>query len=81
MMSDERKPLISEANKALQESLDRSEPVIFASYGLIGAVLLLGGAGYVLDRWLGTLPWFLAAGLLVGVVGGFFGLIRTTSKG
>jgi F0F1-type ATP synthase assembly protein I len=62
--------------RALQGNLDRGEPAIFASYGLIGAILLLGGAGYLLDRWLDTSPWFLLAGLLAGLVVGFYGLVR-----
>lgn len=33
------------ANKALQDSLDRNESGIVASYALIGAILLLGGVG------------------------------------
>jgi hypothetical protein len=30
--------------------------VIFASYSILGAILLLGGAGYLVDR-LETVPW------------------------
>ena len=28
-----------------------------ASYGAIGSVILLGGAGYLVDRYLDTGPW------------------------
>jgi F0F1-type ATP synthase assembly protein I len=77
-MPRERSPFMSGANESLQENLDRSKPAIFASYGLIGAIFLLGGAGYLLDRWLGTPPWFLVAGLCMGLSAGFYGLIRTT---
>lgn len=64
----------------MQESLDRSEPSIVASYRLVGAILLFGGIGYGLDRWLATTPWFLLGGLLTGVVVGFYGLIRVASR-
>jgi F0F1-type ATP synthase assembly protein I len=73
-MSDKR--YLGRSIRALQENLDRGEPAIFASYGLIGAILLLGGTGYLLDWWLDTSPWFLLAGLLAGVVVGFYGLVR-----
>lgn len=68
------------ANKSMQENLDRSEPVIFASYGIVGAVLLLGGAGYLVDRWLGTSPWFLLAGLSVGLCVAFYALVKAAGR-
>ena len=48
-----------------------------ASYTLIGAILLLGGIGYALDRWAGTTPWFLLAGLIMGIIVGFYELAKT----
>ena len=68
------------ANKALQDTLDRNEPRIVASYALIGAILLLGGAGYAVDWWLGTSPWFLLAGLIVGVLFGFYNLVDSLRR-
>jgi len=65
---------LSAANRELQQTLARSEPRIAASYALVGAILLFGGAGYALDRWLGSSPWILAAGLLVGLGIGFVNL-------
>jgi F0F1-type ATP synthase assembly protein I len=47
-----------------------------ASYALIGAILLLGGLGYFADGWLGTEPWLLLGGLLLGIVVGFYELAR-----
>jgi hypothetical protein len=38
------------ATAALQDSLQRNTPDILASYALIGAILLLGGVGYGVDR-------------------------------
>jgi F0F1-type ATP synthase assembly protein I len=61
----------------LQENLRRSGPAIAASYTLIGAIVLLGGVGYALDLWRGTSPWFLVAGLLLGVIVGLYELART----
>ena len=71
---------MAESNEFLQQTLDRGEPGIFASYGLIGAILFLGGAGYLLDWWLGTGPWLLLTGLLVGVTAGFYGLVRSARR-
>jgi F0F1-type ATP synthase assembly protein I len=36
---------------------------------IFGALLVWAGLGWLLDRWLGTTPWFLAIGALVGNAG------------
>ena len=62
--------------KALQDNVVRSGPVAGASYSLIGALILLGGIGYAIDYWRGTSPWFLLGGLVLGMVVGFYELVR-----
>ena len=69
-----------EANKALQDSLDRDESRIVASYALICAILLLGGVGYAVDWWRGTSPWFLLLGLTVGILLGFYNLVASLRR-
>ena len=64
------------AARSLQENLAQSGPVAGASYTLIGAILLLGGIGYAVDKWLGAAPWFLMSGLGLGIVVGFYELIK-----
>ena len=54
-----------------------SGPAAAVSYTLIGAILLLGGIGYVLDEWLDTSPWCLLGGLILGFIVGFYELART----
>jgi F0F1-type ATP synthase assembly protein I len=67
---------LEKAAKAFQENITRAGPVAAASYTLIGAILMLGGIGYAVDRWLGTSPWFLLAGLLLGIIVGFYELAK-----
>jgi ATP synthase protein I len=62
---------------AFQNAVQRAGPAAAAGYTLIGALLLLGGIGYALDRWLGTAPWCLVGGLLAGIVVGFYELAKT----
>ncbi len=62
--------------KALRDNVTRAGPIAAASYTLIGAIIVLGAIGYGLDRWRGTSPWFLLAGLLVGIIVGFVELAR-----
>jgi F0F1-type ATP synthase assembly protein I len=67
-----------QANKALQQTLDKNEPRIVASYALIGAILLLGGIGYAVDC--GTSPWFVLAGLSVGILFGVYNLVSSLRR-
>jgi len=62
--------------RSLQENMQRSGPAAGASYTLIGAIILLGGIGYAVDRWLDASPWFLMTGLGLGIVVGFYELIK-----
>jgi ATP synthase protein I len=43
---------------------------------LVAAVLVGCGVGYLLDRWLGTLPLFLMGFLLLGFAAGFLNVYR-----
>jgi F0F1-type ATP synthase assembly protein I len=68
------------ANEALQDGLQRAEPRILASYALVGAILLLGGAGFAVDTWAASSPWGLLTGLLAGLLIGFANLIASTRR-
>jgi len=63
--------------ETLQRTINRAGPAIAASYGLVGAILVCGGAGYALDAWTGRRPVFLVGGLVLGVVVGLYQLART----
>ena len=68
------------ANAELQESLQRAEPRIVASYALVGAILLFGAVGYGVDYWTGSAPWGLLTGLIIGFVVGFANLIGSLRR-
>ena len=44
------------------------------------SVASLTGVGWLLDRWLGTPPWLLVTGVVMGAISGFYQFIRLTSK-
>ena len=78
-MSDKERDkeiFLAKSLRYMQESLRNSGSAVVAGYTLFAAILLLGGIGYALDAWLGASPWFLLAGLLLGLVVGFFELAR-----
>jgi len=72
--------VMADANESMERNLTRNESTIFASYGLVGAILFFAAAGYLLDRWLDSSPWLLLGGLLTGVAVGFFGLLRAVRR-
>ena len=77
MPKDKGESLLKSSAKSLQENAEQAGPAAGASYTLIGAIILLGGIGYALDRWLITSPWFLLGGLLLGLIVGFWELAKT----
>jgi F0F1-type ATP synthase assembly protein I len=77
MARDDREPFLSRSAKELQRNAEQAGSAAAAGYTLIGAIILLGGIGYAVDRWRGTSPWFLLSGLLVGLVVGFYELAKT----
>jgi F0F1-type ATP synthase assembly protein I len=77
MADRNRDPFLARSAKALQNNAEQAGPAAGASYTLIGAIMLLGGIGYAVDRWQGTSPWFLIGGLMLGIVVGMYELART----
>jgi ATP synthase protein I len=75
-----KKSSYARSAKSLQESATQAGPAMAASYTLVGAIIVLGGVGYAVDRWRGTSPWFLLTGLVVGVVIGFYEVIKTAYR-
>ena len=63
--------------QALHGSIQQAGPAAAASYTLVGGIVLFGGLGYGIDAWRGWAPWGLLAGLSLGVVAGFYQLIKT----
>lgn len=62
--------------QVFQENVNRAGPAATASYTLIGAIVVLGGLGYAADRWFGSAPWGAFAGLMLGLVVGFYELVK-----
>ena len=66
--------------QSLQENATRSGAVAGASYTLVGGIILLGGIGYFADGRFGTAPWLLVTGLALGIIVGFYELVKTTRR-
>ena len=44
---------------------------------LVGAIGTMAVIGWLLDKWLGTEPWLVMAGLLTGLVAGMYRFFKT----
>ena len=75
-----RNPFLAAVNESLQDNASRSEPLIFASYCLIGATLVFGAVGYAADRWLATSPWLTLFGVLAGIAAGLVGVFTVARQ-
>ncbi len=64
-----------------QEETNRKSGLAYAAaFSLFSAVVAGLIAGWLMDRWLGTRPWLLVAGIVLGAVVGFYQFVRMTSK-
>jgi len=50
--------------------------VLSLAFSIISCLLV----GWALDRWLGTSPWLIVAGIVLGSVAGFMQFIRLMSR-
>lgn len=63
------------------EETNRKSGIAYsAGLMLFSSVVAFCGAGWLADRWLGTKPWLLVVGIVLGAIVGFYQFIRLTSK-
>ncbi|HEX9422413.1 MAG TPA: AtpZ/AtpI family protein [Pyrinomonadaceae bacterium] len=64
-----------------KEETNRKSGIAYAAaLTLFASVVSLCGVGWLLDRWLGTKPWLLVVGIVLGAAAGFYEFIRLTAK-
>ncbi len=64
-----------------QQEVNRKSGIAYAAaFSLFAAVVSGLIVGWLLDRWLGTKPWLLVVGVILGAAAGFYEFIRATSK-
>ena len=64
-----------------QQEINRKSGLAYgAALSLFAAVVAGLIVGWLLDRWLGTRPWLLVVGLVLGAAAGFYEFIRAASR-
>ena len=64
-----------------EENVTRKSGLVYA--GVLSFVLstvTLLGFGWLLDRWLGTGPWLVVAGIVLGAGVGFYQFVKLLSR-
>jgi F0F1-type ATP synthase assembly protein I len=64
----------------LEETARKRGLAFGASAFLVASVVTMLLIGWLLDRYFGTAPWLLVAGILLGAVIGFYQFFRLTSQ-
>jgi ATP synthase protein I len=64
-----------------KEEINRKSGLAYAAaFSLFACVVSGLIIGWLLDRWLGTKPWLLITGIVLGAAAGFYEFIRQTAK-
>lgn len=70
----------AEPRPGWQAGLRAAGPYMGLGLQLAGSVLFYVVAGYLADRWLGTEPWLLVAGAVIGMISFFVQLARVVRR-
>ena len=62
------------------ETVRKSGLAYAAAFTLFSTVAVLLGAGYLIDRWLGSSPWGIVGGIVLGSAVGLYQFVRITSQ-
>jgi ATP synthase protein I len=63
------------------EETNRKSGIAYAAaLTLFASVISFCGIGWLMDHWLGTKPWLMVIGIVVGAAAGFYQFIRLTAK-
>ena len=79
--------MVLKQDKEERESAENSQDVnrrsglaYAAALALFFSVLTFFGLGWFLDRWLGTSPWLVVVGIILGACLGFYEFYRLISR-
>lgn len=64
-----------------EQNVTRKSGLVYAAVlSILFSIISFLIVGWLLDRWLGTSPWLIVGGVVLGSVIGFYEFIRLISK-
>ncbi|MDT4969567.1 MAG: putative F0F1-ATPase subunit Ca2+/Mg2+ transporter [Acidobacteriota bacterium] len=64
-----------------QQAVTRKSGMVYAAVlSFVLSTVAMLGLGWLLDRWLGTAPWLVVTGIVVGAGVGFYQFVRLLSR-
>ena len=64
-----------------EQNVTRKSGIVYAAVlSVLLSIVSMLVAGWLLDRWLGTAPWLVVTGIILGTVAGFYRFIRLISR-
>ena len=66
--------------KSFQNVVQQSGPAAAASYGLIASILIFTYIGWIIDKNIDSSPFAILTGMLLGMIIGFYHLIKAVGK-
>jgi len=77
---ENRRKELSPGAKKARNAASATSLALELPFTLFGAIALAGAVGYLLDRWLHTLPWLTAALGALGFYGGLREVLRRLDR-
>lgn len=68
------------AGASWRAAMHEASPYLGLGMQIALSMAFFVGGGYLLDRWLGTTPWLLVAGAVLGMVAIFVQIIRVSQE-
>ncbi len=69
------------SNNDEEKGVSRKSGLMYAAaLAIFFSVAVFFGVGWFLDKWLGTSPWLVVAGIVLGSALGFYEFVRLTNK-
>jgi ATP synthase protein I len=73
-------PDLPKSSKSNQDESRKAGFAYAAGLTLFASVAAFTGVGWMLDKWLGTQPWCLIGGIVLGSAAGLYEFVRLSSK-
>jgi F0F1-type ATP synthase assembly protein I len=77
-MADDRNnaPKLSKSEKVIRDMTRQSALAMEIPFTIVGAIVLAGFLGYLVDKWLHTSPWLTIVGGALGFASSLFDIAR-----